>query len=118
MVNSDTGVVELGNDPNWVRVPVKEHLQSVLQAPVFVENNVRAAALAEYTYGDPEIHRSHCLLFVAGGDCGGIGPALGGQVYPRPRTGGGGTSHRAIPPPPRPGRGGPPAGRRQRSRRT
>ena len=85
IVNSDTGVVELGNDPNWVRVPVKEHLQSVLQAPVFVENNVRAAALAEYTYGDPEIQRRHCLLFVAVDDGVGIGTVLDGKVYHGPR---------------------------------
>jgi predicted NBD/HSP70 family sugar kinase len=85
IVNSDTGVVELGNNPNWVRVPVKEHLQSVLQAPVFVENNVRAAALAEYSYGDPEIHRSHCLLFVVVDDGAGIGIVLGGKVYHGPR---------------------------------
>jgi len=85
IVNSDTGVVELGNNPQWVRVPMKEHLQSVLQAPVFVENNVRAAALAEYCYGDPELHRSHCLLFVAVDDGAGIGIVLGGKVYHGPR---------------------------------
>jgi predicted NBD/HSP70 family sugar kinase len=85
IVNSDTGVVELGNNPDWVTVPVKEHLQSVLQTPVFVENNVRAAALAEYTYGDPEIHRSHCLLFVAVDDGAGIGIVLDGKVYHGPR---------------------------------
>lgn len=85
IVNSDTGVVELGNNPDWVTVPVKEHLQSILQTPVFVENNVRAAALAEYTYGDPEIHRSHCLLFVAVDDGAGIGIVLDGKVYHGPR---------------------------------
>jgi predicted NBD/HSP70 family sugar kinase len=85
IVNSDTGVVELGNNPDWVKVPVKEHLQSVLQAPVFVENNVRAAALAEYTFGDPEIQRSHCLLFVAVDDGAGIGIVLDGKVYHGPR---------------------------------
>ena len=85
IVNSDTGVVELGNDPSWIRVPVKEQLQPVLQTPVFVENNVRAAALAEYTYGDPQIHRSHCLLFVAVDDGAGIGIVLDGKVYHGPR---------------------------------
>ena len=85
IVNSDTGVVELGNNPDWVKVPVKDHLQSVLQAPVFVENNVRAAALAEYTFGDPEIHRSRCLLFVAVDDGAGIGIVLDGKVYHGPR---------------------------------
>lgn len=85
IVNSDTGVVELGNNTNWVRVPVRDHLQSVLQAPVFVENNVRAAALAEYTFGDPEIRRSHCLLFVAVDDGAGIGIVLDGKVYHGPR---------------------------------
>jgi predicted NBD/HSP70 family sugar kinase len=85
IVNSDTGVVELGNNPNWVRVAVKDRLQSVLRTPVFVENNVRAAALAEYTFGDPEIRRSHCMLFVAVDDGVGIGIVLDGKVYHGPR---------------------------------
>lgn len=84
-VNSDTGVVELGNNPEWVRVPMKKRLQSMLDAPVFVEHNVRAAALAEYSYGDPEIHRRHCLLFVAVDDGAGIGIVLDGRVYHGPR---------------------------------
>jgi len=85
IVNSDTGVVELGNDPDWVRVPVKEYLQSALQIPVHVDNNVRLAALAEYSYGEPEIHRCHCLLFVMVDDGVGIGIVLDGKVYHGPR---------------------------------
>ena len=85
IVNSDTGVVELGNDPDWVRVPVKEYLQSALQIPVHVENNVRLAALAEYSYGEPEIHRCRCLLFVMVDDGVGIGIVLDGKVYHGPR---------------------------------
>ena len=85
LVNSDTGVVELGNNPAWVTVPVKEWLQSALHAPVFVENNVRSAALAEYTYGDPEIHRCHCVLFVVVDEGAGIGIVLDGKVYHGPR---------------------------------
>ena len=44
IVNSRTGVVELGGDPGWVDVPVKELLEARLSTPVYVENNVRAAA--------------------------------------------------------------------------
>ena len=36
-------------------------------------------------YGDPEIHRSHCLLFVAVDDGVGIGIVLDGKVYHGPR---------------------------------
>jgi len=85
IVNSDSGVVELGSNPTWLRIPVKEHLQGVLQTPVFVDNKVRASALAEYTFGDPEIRRSHCLLYVVVDDGVGIGIVMDGKVYHGPR---------------------------------
>lgn len=85
IVNSDTGVVELGSNPAWLRIPVKDHLQSVLQTPVFVDNKVRASALAEYTFGDPDIRHSHCLLYVVVDDGVGIGIVMDGKVYYGPR---------------------------------
>jgi predicted NBD/HSP70 family sugar kinase len=43
---------------------VRDYLQNRLRVPVYLENTGRAAAFAEYHYGSPDIHGSHCLLFV------------------------------------------------------
>src|SRR5580704_11622336 len=40
IVNSRTGVVELGADPGWVDVHLKDLLEARLQVPVYVENKV------------------------------------------------------------------------------
>lgn len=85
IVDSRTGVVELGSDPKWVRIPAKEYLEAALQVPVYVENNVRAAALAEYTYGNQGAHDSRCLLFVVAEEGIGIGLVLDGKLYHGPR---------------------------------
>lgn len=85
LVNSDTGIAELGSDPAWVHVPVKEFLERRLDAPVFLENDVRAAALAEYNYGSPEIQGSRCLLLVKVDEGIGMGVVLDGAVYRGPR---------------------------------
>lgn len=84
LVNSDTGVVELGSDPGWVRIPVKDLLEKELRRPVLVENDVRAAALAEYHHGSAEIQGSHCLLFVKVGEGVGMGVVLDGRLYRGP----------------------------------
>lgn len=85
IVNSRTGVVQLGSDPGWVDVPVKEILEARLDAPVYVENNVRAATLAEYNYGNPGVRDSRCLLVVVVDEGVGIGIVLDGRIYPGPR---------------------------------
>jgi len=85
IVNSRTGVVELGADPGWVDVHVRDLLEERLQAPVYVENNVRAATLAEYNYGNPGVRDSRCLLVVVVDEGVGIGIVLDGRIYPGPR---------------------------------
>ncbi len=44
-------VVEAGNLFNWRQVPVRERLESAFALPVFVDNNVNLAALAEMQHG-------------------------------------------------------------------
>jgi predicted NBD/HSP70 family sugar kinase len=78
-------VVELGADPGWVDVHLKDLLEARLQAPVYVENNVRAATLAEYNYGNPGVRDSRCLLVVVVDEGVGIGIVLDGRIYPGPR---------------------------------
>jgi predicted NBD/HSP70 family sugar kinase len=85
LVNSDTGVAELGSDPAWIHIAVKELLETRLHAPVFLENDVRAAALAEYNYGSPEVQGSRCLLLVKVDEGIGMGIVLDGAVYRGPR---------------------------------
>lgn len=85
LVNSDCGVLELGNNPQWTGIPVKAFLEERLGCPVHVDNTVRAAALAEYTYGPLEFHDVHCLLFVMVDEGVGMGIVLDGKLYTGPR---------------------------------
>ena len=64
IVNSATGVVELGSIPRWVKIPLQARLQQTLALPVFVENDVRAAAAAEYHYTNAGELAPQCLLYV------------------------------------------------------
>ncbi len=85
IVNSRTGVVELGADPGWVDVHLKELLEERVHALVYLENNVRAATLAEYNFGKPGVRDSRCLLVVVVDEGVGIGMVLDGRIYSGPR---------------------------------
>jgi len=85
IVNSQTGVVELGADRGWVDVHVKELLEARVKASVHVENNVRAATLAEYRYGNAGVRDSRCLLVVVVDEGVGIGMVLDGHIFHGPR---------------------------------
>ena len=81
LVDSASGVVELGHDVGWTSFPARDQLQSRLALPVFVENNVRAAAFAEYHYGSPDVRDAHCLLFVGVQEGIGVSILFDGEVY-------------------------------------
>ncbi len=85
IVNSDLGLLVLGNRPGWAGVPVRKILESRLREPVFVENNVRAAALAEYNYGSSDVYASHVFLFVKVDEGIGMSIILEGQLHYGPR---------------------------------
>lgn len=84
IVNSDTGVLVLGSRPEWHDVPVRKFLEARLREPVMVENNVRAAALAEYTYGLADVTGRRCFLFVKVDEGVGMGVLFDGKLYPGP----------------------------------
>ncbi len=84
IVNSDTGVLVQGSRPEWREIPVRRFLEQRLREPVMVENNVRAAALAEYTYGLADIAGRHCFLFVKVDEGVGMGILFDGKLYPGP----------------------------------
>ena len=65
IVDDERGTVVLGSTPEWTGMPVGEYLQARMELPVYVENDVRAATLAEYTHGGKEFKAAGaCCLFV------------------------------------------------------
>jgi predicted NBD/HSP70 family sugar kinase len=99
-VNSDSGVVELGNAPGWAGIKVAEVLSQRLKTPVFVENDVRAAAIAEYHHGGSDIHGSHCMLFVKVGEGVGTGIVLDGRLHRGPHMAAGEIGQMVVADPP------------------
>lgn len=85
IVDDERGVITLGSTPQWTGVPVADYLRERIGLPVKVENNVRAAALAEYSYGGTEIHNCRCMLLVRVDYGVGMGIVLEGQLYRGPR---------------------------------
>lgn len=84
IVNSETGTLVLGGRSDWRQVPIRAILEAHLHEPVFVENNVRAAALAEYTYGAGEGLGRHCFIFVKMDEGVGMGVLFDGKLYHGP----------------------------------
>lgn len=89
IVNAHTGVVEIGNAPGWTNVPLRRMLEDALRMPVFVDNDVRAAATAEYIYTEAGKSAPHCLLYVRVGEGVGISVFLNGELYTGPSMGAG-----------------------------
>jgi predicted NBD/HSP70 family sugar kinase len=85
IVNSDTGLVVLGSREDWTNVPVRRILETRVGEPVYVENNVRAAALAEYNYGSPEVCGARCFIFVKVDEGVGMGLLMEGRLHAGPR---------------------------------
>lgn len=81
IVNRDTGVLMLGSRPDWRDVPIRQFLEARLSESVIVENNVRAAALAEYTYGPTEMAGRRCFVFIKIDEGVGMGVLFDGKLY-------------------------------------
>jgi predicted NBD/HSP70 family sugar kinase len=84
IVDSESGVLVIGGRPDWRKIPVRSILAARLREPVFVENNVRAAALAEYTFGAAEVQGSYCFVFVRIDEGVGMGVLFDGKLYHGP----------------------------------
>ncbi len=85
LVDSRNGVAELGSNPSWIHVEMRAYLADRTGVPVFVENNVRAAALAEYVFGSADVQGAHCLLFLMVSEGVGMAIVLNDKVYHGPR---------------------------------
>jgi len=85
IVDSRAGVLVQGNRADWSRVEVRRLLEERLAEPIYVDNDVRAAAHAEYSFGPAELRQAHCLIFV--GISHGLGATilLDGRIHYGPR---------------------------------
>lgn len=81
IVDDERGVVELGSTANWNNVHVKEALEARTGLAVSVENNVRAAALAQYNSGRTEINGSRFMLFIRVDEGIGMGIVIDGKLF-------------------------------------
>ena len=81
IVNANIGMLEIGNRPGWVNIPLRQMLESAIRMPVFIENDVRIAAMAEYNYTAAGEQAPHCLLFVHVDEGVGVGIILNGELY-------------------------------------
>lgn len=84
IVHSDSGVLLLGSRPDWRNIPIRDFLEARLHEPVSVENNVRAAALAEYTYGPAETSGRRCFAFFKLDEGVGMSVLFDGRLYHGP----------------------------------
>jgi glucokinase len=93
LVNCHTGVNVLAPNLGWHDVPIRDQLTSRLGLPVFVDNNVRAMALAEALFGAAQ--DVGVLAFVYARVGVGAGFVVGGQLF-RGRAGAGEIGHVTI----------------------
>jgi glucokinase-like ROK family protein len=93
LVNCHTGVNVLAPNLGWHEVPIRDHLSRRLNLPVFVDNNVRAMALAEALFGAAQ--DVGVLAFVYARVGVGAGFVVGGQLF-RGRAGAGEIGHVTI----------------------
>lgn len=91
-VDAQRGVLERPpNLPGWDEVPVVEPFRSAFAAPVRLENDANAAALAEWRFGAGRGADSVVLLTMSTGVGGGL--VLGGRLYRGPAGDAGEVGH-------------------------
>jgi predicted NBD/HSP70 family sugar kinase len=91
LVESSTGINLLAPNLNWHNIPLQEYFQNTLHLPVFVDNNVRAMAIAETYFGAGRGVDS--LAFVYGRIGVGAGLISRGQVFRGSISGAGEIGH-------------------------
>lgn len=93
-VEKETGTVLFAPNLDWHGVPLKSELEAQLQLPVFVLNDVRAAAKGEWLYGAAKGCDDAVCLFFGTGIGGGI--ISGGQLIEGDNFSAGEVGHMVI----------------------
>ena len=91
LVEYSTGINLIAPNLNWHNIPLQEYFQNTLHLPVFVDNNVRAMAIAETYFGAGRGVDS--LAFVYGRIGVGAGLISRGQVFRGSISGAGEIGH-------------------------
>jgi predicted NBD/HSP70 family sugar kinase len=79
-VDRDRGIVSLApNLEGWTRVPMRDVLETALEAPVLVENDVNLAVLGEHWRGAARGHETCAFVFVGTGI--GAGVLIDGELH-------------------------------------
>ena len=71
-INAATGVVRFAPNLNWREVPFRDRLQTALELPVVVTNDVRAATWGEWLHGAGQGAEDLICLFIGTGIGGGV----------------------------------------------
>jgi predicted NBD/HSP70 family sugar kinase len=91
LVEASSGINLVAPNLNWHNVPLQDYFQNVLHLPVFVDNNVRAMAIAETYFGAGRGVDS--LAFIYGRVGVGAGLISRGQVFRGSVSGAGEIGH-------------------------
>jgi glucokinase len=94
-LDSTRSVVAIAPNLGWLNLPVRAELEQRLPGKrVFIENDVRAAALSEHALGAGRGYDSMLAVFVGSGVGGGI--VIGGKLYHGAQGGAGEIGHLVI----------------------
>ena len=79
VTDPEQGKVSFAPAVGWWETPVRDHLERALSIPVVVDNDVNAAALAEWLYGDGGGSRTFAVVLIGTGV--GMGIVIDGRVH-------------------------------------
>ena len=72
-IDPATGMlISATNLPEWVGIPIPEHLESEIGVPVFMGNDANLAAMGEWQYGAGQGHHDLIYLTISTGIGGGV----------------------------------------------
>lgn len=94
LIDPETGVNVIAPNLNWHDVPIRDYLQSKLNMPIHVENNVRAMALGEALFGNQSATNVMAFIYARMGV--GAGLIVNGQIYRGAGSGAGEIGHTIV----------------------
>lgn len=94
LIDPKSGVNVIAPNLNWHDVPIHDYLQSKLNLPIQVENNVRAMALGEALLGDQS--NANVMAFIYARIGVGAGLVLNRQIYRGAGAGAGEIGHTIV----------------------
>ena len=94
IANSEQGIIEYSNNLGFVNTPMRQYIQTVIDKPVFVENDANAAAYGEFVAGAAKGAKNAVCITLGTGVGGGI--VIDGKIYAGSNFGGAEIGHTVI----------------------